>query len=50
MGAANDISGAPLAAEGVWTPIAVTEPRPYLPGNDQYADEIGVHYIAARIT
>ena len=39
-----------LAAEGVWAPIEVTEPRPYLPGNDKYADAIGVHYIAARIT
>ena len=38
-----------LAAEGVWTPVAVTDPQPYLPGTDQYADEIGVHYIVARI-
>lgn len=38
-----------LAAAGVWTPIEVTGARPYLPGNDQYTDEIGVHYVVARI-
>lgn len=38
-----------LAAEGVWTPIEVTGPRPYLPGNADYADQIGVHYVVARI-
>lgn len=38
-----------LADAGVWAPIEVTEPQPYLPGNDDYADRIGVHYVVARI-
>lgn len=38
-----------LAAAGAWTPIEVTEPRPYLPGNDDWSDRIGVHYVVARI-
>ncbi|MDW3213699.1 MAG: class I SAM-dependent methyltransferase [Ilumatobacteraceae bacterium] len=37
-----------LSDEGVWTPIEVTEAQPYLPGNDQYSDAIGVHYVVAR--
>jgi predicted TPR repeat methyltransferase len=38
-----------MATEGVWTPIEVTDALPYLPGNDDYADEIGVHYVVARV-
>lgn len=37
-----------LAADGVWTPIEVTEARPYLPANDAL-ESIGVHYVAARV-
>jgi len=39
-----------LAADGVWVPIEVTDARPYLPGNDDYADRIGVHYVVAQVT
>lgn len=39
-----------LAAEGRWEPIEVTDARPYLPGNDDFADRIGVHYVVARVT
>lgn len=39
-----------LAADGSWTPISVSEARPYLPGNDDYADRIGVHYVVARVS
>jgi predicted TPR repeat methyltransferase len=38
-----------LADTGTWTLIEVTDPRPYLPGNDDYADRIGVHYVVARV-
>jgi len=38
-----------LASDGVWTPVEVTEPLAYLPGNDDYADRIGVHYVVARV-
>ncbi len=38
-----------MAVEGLWTPIEVTDAQPYLPRNDHYADEIGVHYVAARV-
>jgi SAM-dependent methyltransferase len=37
-----------LARSGVWTPIEVTGAEPYLPGNDDYADRIGVRYVVAR--
>ncbi len=39
-----------LVADGVWSLIEVTEARPYLPGNDDYADRIGVRYVVARVT
>lgn len=38
-----------LASDGVWVPIEVTDAQPYLPGNDDYGDRIGVHYVAATI-
>lgn len=38
-----------LADDGTWTPIAVTEPRPYLPANEDFADDINVRYVVARI-
>lgn len=38
-----------LVTEGVWSPIWVSDPEPYLPGNDDFADDIGVRYVAARI-
>jgi predicted TPR repeat methyltransferase len=39
-----------LTTDGVWAPIEVTEARPYLPGNDDYADRIGVHYVVTQAT
>ena len=39
-----------LAAEGRWTPIEVTEPQPYLPDHEDFADRLGVHYVAARVS
>lgn len=41
---------AQLVDDGVWEPIEVTEARPYLPGNDDYGDRIGVHYVVCRMT
>jgi len=38
-----------LTDDGTWTPIWVSDPQPYLPNNDEYADEIGVHYVAAIV-
>jgi len=38
-----------LADQGLWQPIWVSEPEPYLPGNDGFGDEIGVYYVAARV-
>lgn len=38
-----------LTEDGTWEPLEVTEPRPYLPGNDDYADQIGVHYVVCRV-
>ncbi len=35
-----------LAAEGTIRNLLVTEPRPYLPDNEEFADRILVHYIA----
>lgn len=37
-----------LAADGVWSPLLVTEARSYLPGNPDFGDEIGVRYVVAR--
>jgi len=39
-----------LAAAGRWTPIGVTDARPYLPGHGDFADRIGVHYVVARVS
>jgi predicted TPR repeat methyltransferase len=38
-----------LAAEAVWEPLVVSDAKPYLPRNDDYTDQIGVHYLAARV-
>ncbi|MDJ0768229.1 MAG: class I SAM-dependent methyltransferase [Ilumatobacter sp.] len=38
-----------LVADGTWEPILVSDAEPYLPGNDDYTDEIGVHYVVARV-
>ena len=38
-----------LTADGSWEQIEVTDARPYLPGHDNFADRIGVHYVVARV-
>lgn len=38
-----------LEASGVWDPLLVTGPEPYLPGHDDFAGRIGVHYVAAPV-
>lgn len=38
-----------LTAAGVWSPIWVSDPEPYLPGNDDFGDQIGVRYVVARV-
>lgn len=38
-----------LATDRVWEPIVVSDPQLYLPGNDDYTDQIGVHYVATRV-
>lgn len=37
-----------LRNDGTWEPELVTEPEPYLPGNDDFGDAIGVHFVVAR--
>ena len=38
-----------LTAEGVWEPVEVSGPAPYLPGNAEGMAPIGVYYVAAVI-
>mgnify|MGYP001827908979 CR=1 FL=1 len=38
-----------LANRGVWQPVWVSEPEPYLPSNDDFGDRIGVYYVAALV-
>lgn len=38
-----------IESDGLWTPIAVTEPRPYLPTNADFGDDITVRYVIARV-
>jgi predicted TPR repeat methyltransferase len=38
-----------LAADGVWSAVEVTGPRPYLPGNAEFGDDIGVRYVVTRV-
>ena len=37
-----------LADEGTWTPVSVSEPQVYLPGNADYADNVKVIYCVCR--
>ena len=37
-----------LAAEGVWTPVSISEPQAYLPGNADFADKVKVIYCVCR--
>lgn len=37
-----------LVADGTCEALLVTEARPYLPGNDDFADEVGVRYVVLR--
>ncbi len=39
-----------LAAAGCWDPIEVTDARAYLPGHEDFADEVGVHYVVTRVS
>ena len=39
-----------LRADGVWAPVEVTAPQPYLPGNDDFGDRVGVRYVVARVS
>lgn len=38
-----------LSAEQVWQAVSISEAQPYLPDNDEFADQIGVHYLAADV-
>lgn len=38
-----------LADEGLWTVERITDPQPYLPGNPDFAEEIGVIYALLRV-
>ena len=37
-----------LEEEGIWTPLSVSEPQAYLPGNADYADHVKVIYCVCR--
>lgn len=39
-----------LASEGVWTPLEVGSPAPYLPRADGEMAGLGCHYLSARVT
>ena len=38
-----------MAAEGLWTPLVITDPEPYLPDTGGELAEIGAHYVALRV-
>ena len=38
-----------LRSESLWQPIWISDAEPYLPGHEDFADWIGVHYVAATI-
>lgn len=38
-----------LVADGSWSAVEVTDSRPYLPGNADFGDEIGVRYVVAQV-
>lgn len=38
-----------IASEGSWRLLEVTNPQPYLPANEEYADEIMIHYIICQV-
>lgn len=38
-----------FAAERLWTPLAVTEPKPYLPRNEDFSDSIRVVHVLCRV-
>ncbi|MFO7856642.1 MAG: methyltransferase domain-containing protein [Paracoccaceae bacterium] len=38
-----------LEEEGLWTPLQVGEPRPYLPGNREFGERVGVVHVLCRI-
>lgn len=46
----RDVAGVmqTLADEGLWTPVSVSEPQAYLPGNADYADKVKVIYCLCR--
>jgi predicted TPR repeat methyltransferase len=39
-----------VARSGKWEVLEVSDPQPYLPENQEYADEIKIHYITCRVT
>lgn len=39
-----------LQAEGLFSAFRVSEPMPYLPANDEFRDEVHVHYITCSVT
>ena len=46
----RDVAGVmqTLADDGLWTPVSVSEPQAYLPGNADYADRVKVIYCLCR--
>lgn len=34
---------------GKWEVLEVSDPQPYLPEHDEYADDIKIHYITCRV-
>jgi len=40
---------ATLEAAGTWTPLHISEPKPYLPKNEDFADEIKVIHVLCRV-
>lgn len=38
-----------MVADGAWHTIEITAAEPYLPGNDDWPDRIGVRYVVAEV-
>lgn len=38
-----------LVADHVWEAVSISDAQPYLPDNGEFADQIGVHYVAAIV-
>jgi SAM-dependent methyltransferase len=38
-----------LTSAGLWKVLEVSDPQPYLPQHEEYADKIMIHYIVCQV-